>query len=98
MQSKIETPAAPEQVDFMPVGELAQRYIVSLNNQSAHMTPQEFASMLASSIAASAFMMLSTNKPEDIKALFSACVDDAHKQFEARKLAMAKAGHVGKVN
>jgi len=77
-------------VDFNAAPVLTNRIIINLNDSVERLTPQEFATMIASNVAAMAFVMHSSNDTENIKRLFSIMVDDAGKQFEARKKEMAK--------
>lgn len=76
-------------VSYTVPSALANVYIASLNREAANNTPQEMAGIIAAMVASCAFMMLSANKPETVKEVFGLLVDDAHKQYEARKRLLA---------
>jgi hypothetical protein len=86
---KIET-KQKRMVEFIPAPVLVNGMIENLNKMGANVPPQEFASFIASQIAALAFVMHSANDTETITRLFSAVVEDAGKQFEYRKKLMEK--------
>lgn len=77
-------------VDYEVAPALANLYIANLTRQSGESEPQEFARILATSVAACAFMMLSANDKETVKQIFGTLVDDASKHFEHRKKLLAE--------
>jgi len=79
-----------KQVDYNPVPNIVNNYIKSLNDQAGMMPAEEMAGILASTIAAVAYIMSQSNDADTIKNLFNMLVDDAHKQFERRKAAIEK--------
>lgn len=79
-----------KQVDYNPVGPIVNGYIQRLNEQAGVMPAEEMAGILASTIAAVAYVMSQSNDAETIKHLFNLLVDDAHKQFERRKILVEK--------
>lgn len=77
-------------VDFLPAPTLTNNMIATLNAMTTQFSPQEFASYIASYVAAFGYVMHSNNSTEQIVKLFTMLVEDAGKQYEHRKALIAK--------
>lgn len=72
-------------VDFRPRGHIVNSQIKYLNEQVLKCSPQEHSDLLASTIAACAFVLMSSNSPAKVKELFNGVINDAAEQFKARQ-------------
>jgi len=77
-------------VDFSVLPDAANQQIKFLNDMHAKKDEQEIAYLMASSVAAIAFMMLETNTKVKVKQLFDSIVNEAHDMREKRKLILTK--------
>lgn len=77
-------------VDFTPAPTLTNNMIATLNKMTTQLSPQEFASYIASYVAAFGYVMHSNNSTEQVVDLFTMLVKDAGAQFEHRKTLIAK--------
>lgn len=78
------------QVEFNPAPALVNGMIQNLNLMTTQLSPQEYASWIASQVASLAFVMHSNNTTEQVVGLFKLLVEDAGRQFEHRKKLIEK--------
>lgn len=79
-------------VDFIPSGKMTNELIGKLNAACNTMSAQDFATNLASHIAAIAFILHGNNSHDVVKEIFAGVVDDAGIKFEQRRKAFEQAG------
>lgn len=77
-------------VDFTPNPSATNYLIKKLNEDVVECSEQEFASTVATHIAAFAYIMHSSNTTATIKHLFSEIVEEAGMQFRNRQVEDAK--------
>lgn len=75
-------------VNYEPHPKLTNEMIMGLMRLSEHLKPQEFATQIASNIAAIAFALHGSNDHDTVIDIFGYLLDQAGKQFEARKKQM----------